>query len=88
MEESGRRIHETLGELHEELKDAENLDAEAREELHTAMEEIRQVLDGSEAGERSLLDRLSDFALRVEGSHPKLAAAVGRLAQTLGELGI
>ena len=88
MDETGKRIHDTLSELHEELQGAGDLDDEARAELQTAIDEIRAALAASEPHERSLLDRLSDYSLRVEGSHPRLAEAVGRLARTLSELGI
>lgn len=88
MDETGKRIHDTLSELHEELRGADNLDDAARAELQTAIEEIRATLAASEPHERSLLDRLNDYSLRIEGSHPRLSEAVGRLALTLSELGI
>ena len=92
MPERKLRLRATLAELHEQLEGTEPVEAGLRDELRTAMHEIEAVLEaGGEPAERegvSFSERLSGLALRFEGSHPRLAEAVGRLIHGVAELGI
>jgi hypothetical protein len=84
-------LRATLARLHEQLGDAESLDPEARELLRATLHEIEQALEGPgerAEGEASLAERLGELAQRFEGTHPTLAAAVGRVVDTLANLGI
>ncbi len=87
-EQLSKRIEELLG----ELEQVEAADQAARERLANVLHEIRQVI--GEAGERasdaeeSLLERLNDATRHFEESHPTLTAMVGRVADSLSNLGI
>ena len=82
------RIQELLGEL-EQVK---AVDPGARDRLAAVVEEIRSAVensdeDGSEADD-SLLERLNEATRHFEESHPTLTAMVGRVAESLSNLGI
>ena len=73
--------------LRSELAQAHDLDADAREVLHSLAQEVEAVLQsrptGSRVVEPSLRDRLADRVRELEVSHPKLSRAVGNLVDTL-----
>jgi len=82
------RIQELLGEL-EQVK---AVDPGARDRLAAVVEEIRSAVengdeDGSKADD-SLLERLNEATRHFEESHPTLTAMVGRVADSLSNLGI
>ncbi len=82
---------ERLAELHAELERAGTVDDESRRLLATLADEIGALLESSpEGGEEhaSLAERLGESVREFEESHPQLAAAVGRVADTLSNLGI
>ena len=90
MSESQLREH--LERLHTELEETDSVDDEARRLLVEVMRDIRAVLDRSDgepaSSNPSLADRLAEATQRFEESHPTLAAMVGRVADTLSNLGI
>ena len=90
MSESQLREH--LERLHTELEETDSVDDEARRLLAEVMQDIRAVLDRSDyepaSSNPSLADRLAEATQRFEESHPALAATVGRVADTLSNLGI
>ncbi len=90
MGEVRQDIHVALGDLHEALEAASDLDAADRAELASAIEEIRDALGDSAAGrERGTLDGgLRAAITRFEGQHPKLTEVIGRVADALSEMGI
>ncbi len=73
--------------LRSELAQAHDLDAHAREVLHSLVREVEAVLQSRPAGSRvvepSLRDRLADRVRELEVSHPKLSRTVGNLVDTL-----
>jgi hypothetical protein len=73
--------------LRSELAQAHDLDADAREVLHSLAQEVEAVLQSRAAGSRvvepSLRDRLADRVRELEVSHPKLSRTVGNLVDTL-----
>ena len=73
--------------LRSELAQAHDLDADAREVLHSLAQEVEAVLQsrptGSRVVEPSLRDRLADRVRELEVSHPKLSRTVGNLVDTL-----
>ena len=82
---------ERLSELHAELERSDRVDDESRRLLAALADEIRALLESSpEGGEEhaSLAERLGESVREFEESHPQLAAAVGRVADTLSNLGI
>jgi hypothetical protein len=88
---SRRPLREVLDELHEALGACHDLDEQAREALANTAREIRESLEG-EAGPvgewQSLRQRLTESIASFEKSHPRLTEIVGRVAESLSELGI
>jgi hypothetical protein len=73
--------------LRSELAQAHDLDADAREALHSLALEVEAVLHSRPAEspvlEPPLRDRLADRVRELEVSHPKLSRALGNLVDTL-----
>jgi hypothetical protein len=88
MTEDHSELRETLALLHQQLE-GHDLDDEARTLLRSALNEIEERLDAEGDDEvPSLSERLSEMTLQFEESHPQLAEAVGRVVDTLANLGI
>ena len=83
-----RRLRELLDELHRELGDLRSLDEDAREQLHGAMDEIQQVLEPTSGAGEGLNRRLQELALRFETDHPRVAATISQLTDSLARMGI
>ena len=86
-----RELRERLAELHAELERSPAVDVESRRLLASLADDIDGVLDreGVAATDHaSLSERLAEAVREFEKSHPQLAAAVGRVADTLSNLGI
>jgi hypothetical protein len=94
MPERAERLRRTLEDLHDEIAGAAPLAPQERELLRGALDEIQQALAEPSASRSlaasrgSLGERLADLARRVEGEHPNVAAAVGRVVDALANLGI
>ena len=73
--------------LRSELAQAHDLDANAREALHSLAREVEAVLQsprpGSQVVEHPLRDRLADRVRELEVSHPKLSRTIGNIVDTL-----
>ncbi|HWQ31921.1 MAG TPA: DUF4404 family protein [Blastocatellia bacterium] len=87
-----QRLQDRLRELHAELQSAASPDAGERELLSRLAEDIRRLLD-HEAGEvpsgaTGLRQRLEEAALRLEASHPRTTVLIGRVIDTLVQMGI
>lgn len=83
------RLRRRLEELHAELANSPSVDEESKRLLETLTDDIQRVLErDSEHDSESLLDRLTDSIRDFEESHPQLAAALGRVADTLSNMGI
>jgi hypothetical protein len=82
-------LQRMLEQLHEELEHtrSDDVDERSRELLRSVMQDLRE-LDAEAEEDQTLLDRLGEAARDFEKSHPKLAAAVGRVMDTLSNLGI
>jgi len=96
---SKEKIAELLQQLHAELAEADDLDAEISAQLRATSTEIRDALEREEPGElatsnsieeepSTVIDQLRDAAERFEDSHPTLTNTVGRIADALAQLGI
>ena len=87
-----RELRERIQELLGELAQTEEIDQEARDRLASVLHEIRDAVGeaGEEAPEEpeSLLERLNEAAQNFTESHPTLMAMVGRVADSLSNLGI
>jgi predicted component of type VI protein secretion system len=87
-----RRLRETLDALHHELDQAESVNDDDRASLAHVADDIRALLDRSDTPDGgtqdSLLDQLAEATQRFEEEHPKLTAAINRVAAALSNLGI
>ena len=87
-----RKLVEMLAELHLELEKTPALDEASRELLGHLAEDIRQLLDESEASppdaSESVADRLGEAEQSFEASHPRLAALIRSIGDTLAQAGI
>lgn len=95
-------LRERLEKLHEELGSTDTVDNDAREVLGSLLTDIKSLLDRSSATDaahtpsshspehtpESLSKRLEAARREWETSHPTLAAAVGRVMDTLSNMGI
>ncbi len=88
-----KRLHQLLAELDRELKSATSLDAESR----AMLERVVAGLPGRDAAATTVgSDReptapeahLRELMMRFETEYPKLAGALGQVADALGKLGI
>ena len=73
--------------LRSELAQAHDLDADARDVLHSLALDVEAVLQSgppsSRVVEPSWRDRLADRVRELEVSHPKLSRTVGNIVDTL-----
>ncbi len=87
-----KQLREHLEELHSQLESTEAVDDRSRELLAEILGDIQTLLDRSgEAPDdepEGLVERLREATRNFEESHPTLAAAVGRVANALSNLGI
>jgi signal transduction histidine kinase len=86
-EQLGNRIQELL----DELEKVEPADSAARDRLAQVLHDIRTVVAESEPQSdehESLRERFDEAARQFEKSHPTLTAVVGRVADSLANLGI
>lgn len=92
-------LRKSIAHLRGELASDEPLSAEDRERLDRVLGEVSKRLDadGDAQGKAEapqpeddgeLFDELRDFAERFEESHPKMALVVGRIMDSLSQLGI
>jgi hypothetical protein len=90
MSDRSKDLSTTLASLHEALEAADALDESHRNELRSAMDEIRTLLDSDQKSElhHSILERLSVLTSHFEEEHPALTEAIGRVVHALGQLGI
>jgi hypothetical protein len=73
--------------LRSELTRAHDLDADAREALHSLAGEVEALLQtppaGSQPAEPTLRERLADRVTELEASHPELSRTVGNIVDVL-----
>ncbi len=87
-----QRLLRTLEELHQELSQAEGVDAETLAELQQLTDDLQQKLRTK--GQLSTREvepassGLNDLLLKFEADHPQLSVAVGRVADALAAMGI
>ena len=86
------QLRERLQDLLGELEQFEAIDQEARDRLANVLHDIREAVadSGEEASHEheSLLERLNEATRHFKESHPTLTAMVGRVADSLSNLGI
>ena len=85
------QLREFIQHLRDELAGGDPLSSEDRARLEGVLGEVSKILE-SEAAESSagseLFVELREFAERFEESHPSMALILGRIADSLSQLGI
>lgn len=86
-------LRKRLQTLHEELENTDAVDDDARQLLVDLIADIQSLIDRSSEADSahspgSLSERLEAATREWETSHPNLAAAVGRVMDTLSNMGI
>lgn len=84
------RLREALGEVHDLLENTRELASEDRAELRSAMRDIQNALsEGStDTLSGSIAEGLRAAVGRFEDRHPRLTEVIGRIADSLSEMGI
>lgn len=85
------QLRASVTHLQEELSAGEPLSPEDRARLESVLGEVSEFLasEGTEAsGSESTFAELPTLVERFETTHPKLAAVLGRIADSLSQLGI
>jgi hypothetical protein len=92
MVDQKQSLEDILDELHTVLERSPDVGEAGRTALERAAVDIRSALSAegqsSDSESASLVDRLNDALERFEGSHPRPTQIVGRVADSLSDLGI
>lgn len=82
-------LREAIDHLRGELASGEPLSSEERQQLDRVLAEVARIL-GPEDDESDgdFLDELRDYRERFEESNPKVALILGRIMDSLSQLGI
>ena len=89
---SHERLHELLGQVHQELERADSIDDESRELMFEVSDDIRYLLESGRAKEgdqaKPVGDRLDDLVLAFESRHPRIARMIEEVIDSLAKMGI
>jgi hypothetical protein len=83
---SDQELRRRLEELHNELSEVGEVDADLERLLADIRSDIEVVMERS--GQHTLGDRLGEAVERFEESHPRLASAMGAVIDQLARMGI
>ena len=81
-------LHQSLARLRARLSATTSLDAEARTLLHEIERDIERLNQGSAAQVPGRRNRLETLAVKFEGEHPSVAAALREVVELLAQAGI
>ena len=85
------QLRVSIQHLQEELSTGEPLSSEDRAQLETVLGEVSGILDSEDSSastEGKSFGDLPTLVERFESTHPKLAVVLGRIADSLSQLGI
>lgn len=85
------QLRESIQHLQEELATGNPLSSEDRTQLESILGEVSGILESEEvesSAEGKSFDALPSLVERFESTHPKLAVVLGRIADSLSQLGI
>ncbi len=82
-----------IARLHQDLSETESVDGDSRELLTELIDDIKPLLESEDDTDSphsalSLIDRLREATRRFEASHPTLAEGIGRVIDSLSNVGI
>jgi recombinational DNA repair ATPase RecF len=86
-----RQLEHSIEHLRKELAEGEPLTVEDRQLLERTLEEVAAELDESHEDDSmtdTLYEELQELAERVEKSRPNLALILGRIVDSLSQLGM
>ncbi len=81
-------LDSTLKDLHDQLANVEDLDADQIQMLKTALAEINDTLDQQDVSSATLAGSLQEATQQFSGTHPLLTNTIGRMADLLSQMGI
>ncbi len=87
-----QQLLDTLRELQAELDNPAAMDTQERKLLQELATDIKALIDHKEGkltpASASLMSRLQEAALQLEASHPRATVLIGKVVDTLVQLGI
>ncbi len=86
-----KQLRESIQHLRDELASGEPLSSEDRSQLETVLGEASGILESGDAEpprEGRALENLPTLTERFQSTHPNLAVVLGRIADSLSQLGI
>lgn len=85
---TGKKLHELLQQLHDELERAGTLSDTERKELLHLGEDIQKLVGQPDAEQQPVRSRLQEAIDRFEVEHPAITAALSQMLNTLSNAGI
>lgn len=82
------RIKDLLEQLWRELRRAEDVDLQARQELEALHRDVDQLKRAERSDVESLRDRARELETRFAAEHPVFERIARELADTLGKMGV
>lgn len=88
-----KNLKDSLEKLHNELLNAEEVDAESAEELKRLIDDIQKVLKRTaaikkgSAEHRTMLEELRESAQKFDLTHPELAGAIRIVINSFSNIG-
>ena len=85
------QLRESIQHLQDELSSGEPLSSEDRSQLETVLGEVSGMLESEDVDDTEWtwsFEDLPTLVERFESTHPKLAVVLGRIADSLSQLGI
>jgi len=82
------KLKKLLAELRNELRRAEDIDAESRRILQDLHSEIEELVEPEPAEVHSLVGRLKAMESRLAAEHPVLEQGLRELADTIAKMGV
>ena len=84
-----QKLRQLVANLHDELSRTSSVDDESRELLRELTGDIDKLVSADAVEHRaSAAGQVSEAAARFESDHPRLAAVLGEIVDTLAKLGI
>jgi hypothetical protein len=83
-----KRLEESLRSLRSEIDALDSGDREARQRLGALVEHVERAIDAPGRRDQTLGEQLRTAILKMEVSHPRVAAVLNEVVESLGSMGI